>query len=167
VTAIVAEGGMLLFGDELGRITLTGRDIQTQSSPDDRVDSKQVFRGPVYGLSYIFDPKNHNKQYIIAIGDDNPSAANRRTATASGEEKSDPSGGNPSQGNSAVIKVFNASDLSRPMQSFAAGYTGLSASAKVASFAVLSDGSQIVVGFSNGAITLFVGNFFKDLPQNR
>lgn len=166
MTAILAEGGMLLFGDESGRITLTGRDIQTQSSPDDKIESKQVFRGPVYGLSYLFDLKNHDKQYIIAIGDEHGSAIPHRSAATSNEEKMDISG-NSNQGNSATIKVFNASDLSRVLQSFSAGYVGLSASAKVASFAVLSDGSQIVVGFSNGAITLFVGSFLKDSPQNR
>ena len=30
----------------------------------------KVFRGEVKGISYLFDPANHSRQYIIAIGDD-------------------------------------------------------------------------------------------------
>lgn len=54
---------MLLFGDSTGNISLADRNFKMSWKT-------RVFRGEVKGLAYIYDPMNHRKQYIIAVGDE-------------------------------------------------------------------------------------------------
>lgn len=160
----MAEGGVLLLGDENGCITITGRDFQGQQG--EKRETKQVFRGPVHGLSYLFDMKNQSRQYIVGIGDDNPSFVAKTSAT--GKEARSVEAAAHAGINYTAVKIFNASDLSRPLLSFSAAFPGLGAHSKVTTSAVLRDGSAIVVGYSNGAIVLFAGCFMKDgTPANR
>ncbi len=58
----------------------------------------------------------------------------------------------------ASFKVFAVSDMTRPMQVLNASST----EGVVTCFAVLGNGTQIVVGFSNGGIMHFTGSFLKD-----
>lgn len=63
-TCGVAEGGLLVFGDGAGSITICDRDFQIVSKKE------KAFRGSILGISYLFDPKNHRRQYVVAVGDD-------------------------------------------------------------------------------------------------
>eukprot|EP00595_Chromulina_sp_UTEXLB2642_P001936 CAMPEP_0196767992 /NCGR_PEP_ID=MMETSP1095-20130614/42212_1 /TAXON_ID=96789 ORGANISM="Chromulina nebulosa, Strain UTEXLB2642" /NCGR_SAMPLE_ID=MMETSP1095 /ASSEMBLY_ACC=CAM_ASM_000446 /LENGTH=305 /DNA_ID=CAMNT_0042136947 /DNA_START=249 /DNA_END=1167 /DNA_ORIENTATION=- len=65
------------------------------------------------------------------------------------------------------IKILWASDMTRPINSFYGGYSGIPSSAKVTAFVVSPDGTQIAVGFSNGAVILFNGTFLKDIGSNK
>lgn len=57
---------MLVFGDVEGNIKITDRNLNV-------FDRKEkAFRGAVSGVAYLFDPRNHRQQYVIAIGDDSP-----------------------------------------------------------------------------------------------
>ena len=72
----VAEGGMLLFGDADGFISLTDRNFN-------HADRKsKAFRGPVCGLAYVFDSISHSKQFVIAIGDESRSNSSEATAVS-------------------------------------------------------------------------------------
>ena len=51
--------------------------------------------------------------------------------------------------------------MSHPLHVFQAS-PGVSPSAKITSFAVLSDGCQIAVGFSTGTLLLFSGQYIKE-----
>jgi hypothetical protein len=55
---------MLIFGDSSGNIIISDRNFHLSER------KHKVFRGEVKGISYLFDPSNHSRQYIIAIGDD-------------------------------------------------------------------------------------------------
>lgn len=61
--------------------------------------------------------------------------------------------------------MFTTTDMSRPLQIFSAAAVipGL----VLTSFAVLPDGSQIALGFSNGTVTLFSGNFLKEFSSGK
>ena len=63
-TCCAAEGGALVFGDAAGCITIADRDFHISERRE------RAFNGAVSGVAYLFDPKNHAKQFIIAIGDD-------------------------------------------------------------------------------------------------
>lgn len=55
---------MLLFGDSEGYISISDRTFHI-------ADRKhRAFRGPIRGLSYLFDAVNHRRQYVVALGDD-------------------------------------------------------------------------------------------------
>jgi hypothetical protein len=56
--------------------------------------------------------------------------------------------------------------MTRSIQAFPAA-AGIPSSANLTTFAVLPDGSQIAVGFSNGAVALFSGSFLKENTSNR
>lgn len=71
-TCVAAEGSILLFGDQSGHIVISDRNLSN-------LDVKhKIFRGEIKFLSYIYDPSNHNKQYIIALGDDALRAENEK-----------------------------------------------------------------------------------------
>lgn len=57
---------MLIFGDSSGNIIISDRNFHISER------KHKVFRGEVKGIAYLFDPANHSRQYIIAIGDDSP-----------------------------------------------------------------------------------------------
>lgn len=143
MTAAVSEGGILAFGDEKGVITLSSHG----QKPTDTKDAKPSFRGQIIGLFYLFDSKNPTKQFVIALGYDSVDSNNSTLVS--------------------TIKTFNATDLNRPIQSFSGGFTNISAFAKPTAFAVSSDGTQIAVGYSNGAVILFIGAFLKESTANR
>eukprot|EP01038_Epipyxis_sp_PR26KG_P011998 gene11998-16062_t len=136
-TCAVAEGGMLLFGDTSGYISISDRNFHIFEK------KHRVFRGEIKGIAYIFDPTNHNRQFIVTIGDD---------AKPRSEE-------NPNPTPIYFIKVFSLSDMARPINII---NTSLANDAEFTSFAVLQDGSQIAVGFSSGALLLFTGQFLKE-----
>lgn len=128
---------MLIFGDENGNIVIADRDFHVSERRN------KVFKGKVRGLAYLLDPQKSNRQYIIAIGED----------------------ARPGESASAVytIKVFSTADFSRPL-------TVLNATvpdASMTAFAVQADGNEIAVGYSNGRVLLFVGQFLKDSSQTR
>jgi hypothetical protein len=55
---------MLLFGDSSGNISISDKNFSC-------IERKhKVFKGDVKGISYIFDPINPSRQFIITIGDD-------------------------------------------------------------------------------------------------
>jgi hypothetical protein len=55
---------MLLFGDSSGFISISDKNFTC-------IERKhKVFKGDVKGISYIFDPINPSRQFIITIGDD-------------------------------------------------------------------------------------------------
>lgn len=141
-TCARAEGGLLVFGDADGNISIADHNFQGL-----RGQRFKAFRGEVKDVAYLFDPSNHRRQFIVAVGDDSrPRIAADGTVVASITP-------------SYVVKVFNAADTSRPVNVFLAS-PGISA--VLTSFAVLPDGSQIAVGFSNRAVLLFSGSFLKD-----
>ena len=53
-------------------------------------------------------------------------------------------------------------DMSRPIQAFHAGSSLLPEGCVMTDFAVTSNGFQIAVGYSSGAVVLFSGNFLLD-----
>jgi hypothetical protein len=65
-TCAVADGGMLIFGDDNGHIIFSDRNFHISER------KHKAFRGEVKGISYIFEglSANQSRQYIIAIGDD-------------------------------------------------------------------------------------------------
>ena len=63
-TYATAEGGMLLFGDKEGYLIMSERSFQ------DTDRKHKLFRGAVKGISYMYDPMNISKQYVIILGDD-------------------------------------------------------------------------------------------------
>lgn len=148
-TCAVAEGGMLLFGDGEGHISLSDRTFHIS----DR--KHKAFRGAVCGLTYLFDPNNHKRQYIIAAGDDSKNIT---------EEKRED--GQVTSSALYIIKIFTTSDMVRPLQQFPAS-VNVPNGAILTSFSVLPDGSQIAVGFSTGTVSLFSGPFLKDTPLGR
>eukprot|EP01031_Cornospumella_fuschlensis_P042781 gene42781-52275_t len=134
-TCAVAEGGMLIFGDDIGNILFADQDFRVS----DR--RSKIFKGKIRGLAYLLDPLQSNRQYIVALGDD------FRTGEL------------PLQ----AIKVYIASDLSRPL--YVINVT--SGDSNVTSFAVLGDGNEIAVGYSNGRVLLYLWPFFRDSTQSR
>ena len=52
--------------------------------------------------------------------------------------------------------------MTRPIQAFHAGSAVLGDGCTLTEFAVTSNGFQIAVGFSSGAVLLFSGNFLVD-----
>jgi len=144
-----AEGGMLVFGDANGNIS-----IADHGSQFSEVKKFKAFRGEVKACSYLFDPANHRRQFVIAVGDDS-----RPRIAADGTVI-------PSITSSFVVKIFNVADMSRPVNAFLAS-PGMEASAILTSFAVMPDGSQIAIGFSNRAILLFSGSFLKEGAAQR
>ena len=141
-TCARAEGGLLVFGDANGNISIADHDFKGLS--DKRF---KAFRGEVKAVSYLFDPGNHRRQFVVAVGDDT-----RPRIAADGKVFS-------TIAPSYVVKVFNVADTSRPINVFLAS-PGVSA--LLTSFAVLPDGSQIAVGFSNRTVLLFSGSFLKE-----
>ena len=141
-TCARAEGGLLLLGDADGNISIADHNFQGLSE-----QRFKAFRGEVKDVAYLFDPSNHRRQFVVAVGDDSrPRIAADGTVVSSITP-------------SYVVKIFNAADTSRPVNAFLAS-PGVSA--VLTSFAVLPDGSQIAVGFSNRSVLLFSGSFLKD-----
>jgi hypothetical protein len=138
-TCAVAEGGILLFGGENGYVHISDRNLTLSDE-----NRHKIFRGAVLGLAYIFDPQYNSKQYIFSVGDDAPR----------------PEDGRPIN----VVKIFSTLDLTRPLQAFIVNPSigGDRVTSTVTSFAVLSDGSQIAVGFSTGTASIFVGSFIRE-----
>lgn len=65
-----------MFGDRTGHITFSDRNFHVSEK------KHKLFRGEVKGISYLYDPSNHNRQYIVAIGDDShPSDEDERSST--------------------------------------------------------------------------------------
>lgn len=135
---------MLIFGDEYGNIVISDRDFH---STDRRY---KLFNGSVIGLSYLFDKTNNNRQFIIALGDD-----------ARPVETLDGTVANPTP--IYVVKVFNTSDMNRPLYKLNATITD----AYVTAFAVHHDGTEIAVGYSNGRVLLYTGFFLTENSQQR
>lgn len=135
---------MLIFGDELGNVTISDRDFH---STDRR---HKIFNGEVHSLVYLFDKTNNNRQFIVALGDDS-----RPVETFDGTVA------NPTP--IYVIKVYSTHDMVRPLYKLNAtisdGY--------VTSFAVLHDGTEIAVGYSTGKILLFTGFFLRENSQGK
>jgi len=141
-TCARAEGGLLLLGDADGNISIADHNFQGLNE-----QRFKAFRGEVKDVAYLFDPSNHRRQFVVAVGDDSrPRIAADGTVVSSITP-------------SYVVKIFNAADTSRPVNAFLAS-PGVSA--VLTSFAVLPDGSQIAIGFSNRAVLLFSGSFLKD-----
>jgi hypothetical protein len=145
-TCASAEGGMLLFGDNDGNITLADRNFKL-------LWKCKAFKGEVKGLAYVYDPANHRKQYVFAVGDE--------FVHHSGESASAMS---QAQETFYMLKIFNANDMSRPLHVFHAS-PGVTPVATVTAFSVLSDGCQIALGFSTGTLLLFSGNFLKNAGE--
>lgn len=141
-TCVIAESGMLIFGDESGYITFSDRDFHISERKN------KVFKGEVKGLAFIFDPTNNNRQYIITIGDD------AKTVYQDGQLISQPM---------YMIKVFKAQDMSRPIHVINATVPD----AILTSFAVLHDGTEIALGFSTGKVLLYTGLFLKESSQRQ
>jgi hypothetical protein len=141
-TCARAEGGLLVFGDANGNISIADHNLVGLT--DQRF---KAFRGEVKAVSYLFDPGNHRRQFVVAVGDDT-----RPRIAADGKVVS-------TIAPSYVVKVFNMADTSRPINVFLAS-PGVSA--LLSSFAVLPDGSQIAVGFTNRTVLLFSGSFLKE-----
>mmetsp|Transcript_11655 Transcript_11655/g.17666 ORF Transcript_11655/g.17666 Transcript_11655/m.17666 type:complete len:1045 (+) Transcript_11655:67-3201(+) len=139
-TCAAAEGGILLFGDGNGNISMADRNFNVTWT-------HKAFSGPVRGVAYVYDLLNHRKQYVIAAGEE--------AVRSSVESKSQAS-------ESYVIKVFMTGDMSRPIQAFHAGSSLLPEGCVMTDFAVTSNGFQIAVGYSSGAVVLFSGNFLLD-----
>jgi hypothetical protein len=99
----------------------------------------KFFNGTIYGIKYLLDQQNYSKQYLFALGDEISSSKDKLF----------------------IIKIFSTSDMSKPLQAFPA-IMNVPDGVIPTSFAVHFDGSQIAVGFSNGAVSVFVGNFLKD-----
>lgn len=59
---------MLLFGDGDGNITLADRNFNV-------LQRQQAFKGEVKGLAYVYDPSNHRKQYVYAVGGNDTAGA--------------------------------------------------------------------------------------------
>eukprot|EP00605_Chrysophyceae_sp_TOSAG23-4_P001966 GSChrysophyteH1.ASY1.ANO1.2177.1 assembled CDS len=142
-TCSCAEGGMLIFGDANGNIFIADNDLQRNQQ------KFKAFRGEVKAISYLFDPTNHRRQFVVAVGDDS-----RPRIAADGKVI-------PTITSQYVVKAFNMNDLTRPMNAFLAS-PGVDANAILTSFAVMPDGSQIAVGFSNRTVLLFSGAFLKE-----
>lgn len=62
-TCACADGGILLFGDNRGNISMTDRNFNISWT-------SKVFTGPVRGVSYVYDLMNHKRQYVITIGEE-------------------------------------------------------------------------------------------------
>lgn len=58
--------------------------------------------------------------------------------------------------------MFATSDLSHPIQAFLASNPTVQDNSTLTGFSVTSNGYQIALGFSSGAILLFSGNFLAD-----
>jgi hypothetical protein len=142
-TCSCAEGGMLVFGDANGNIFIADNDFQRNQQ------KFKAFRGEVKAISYLFDPVNHRRQFVVAVGDDS-----RPRIAADGTVV-------PSITSQYVVKIFNMADMSRPVNAFLAS-PGVDANALLTSFAVMNDGSQIAIGFSNRTVLLFSGAFLKE-----
>lgn len=146
-TCAVAEGGILVFGDASGNISLSDRNFRF-------TDRKyKAFRGEVRGLAYLFDRTNHRRQYVVAVGDDA-----RTLEDAAGQALAIPSASFPSY----MIKIFSTANMSRPLQTVPVPSSGSAPDAVVTAFAVLPDGSQIAIGFSNRTVLLFTGPFLRE-----
>ena len=63
-TCVIAESGMLIFGDNKGHITFADRDFHISDK------RHKIFKGELLGLAYLFDPANSSRQFIFCIGDD-------------------------------------------------------------------------------------------------
>jgi hypothetical protein len=57
-----------LFGDRTGHLILADRNFNTSDK-----QKHKIFRGEVKGISYLYDPASHSKQYVVVIGDDSQS----------------------------------------------------------------------------------------------
>jgi hypothetical protein len=140
-TCAVAEGGMLIFGDEVGNIIFADRDFNVSEK------RTKIYKGAVRGLTYLLDPQktNNNTAYLFTLGEDH----------------------RPGETPIYSIKVFLASDLSRPITVLNASSTSNS-NDTITAFAVLHDGNEIAVGYNSGRTVVFCGQFInKDATQAR
>eukprot|EP01039_Chlorochromonas_danica_P001618 gene1625-1767_t len=137
-TCAVAEGGMLIFGDDNGNIIFTDRDLRVTER------RSKAFKGKVRGLAYLLDPQRSNRQYVIAVGEDFRPYENAPPVY--------------------LVKVYSTTDLSRPMYVLNATAAG---DATLTAFAVQHDGNEIALGYSNGKVLLYLGQFLKDNSQSR
>jgi hypothetical protein len=166
---------MLLFGDAQGGITLADRNFRL-------LWRHHAFKGEVKGVAYIYDPSNHNKQFVFAVGDEfvhfnNTNTPNSAANTAvDDEEDYDPNSfrikpaiaTSPLKPSPVIphetyymIKIFNAADMSRPLHCFHAS-PGVASTAKITAFTVLPDGCQIALGFDTGTVLLFSGGYIRE-----
>eukprot|EP01041_Mallomonas_annulata_P001125 gene1125-2185_t len=147
VTAAIADGGSLLFGDDNGVIAMTDRSFNLSWK-------QKIFRGSIKGVAYIFDSLGHRKQFVIALGDDTPKTTADSAISTTGIE-----GG--VTGLQYIIKIFSVTDLTRPIHAIHAN-PNCAASDTVTAFSAFSDGTRIAVGFSSGTVLLFTGSFLKE-----
>jgi len=63
LTCAIADGGMLLFGDENGFCIMSDRNYNV-------LWKSKLFKGALRGIAYFYENSNNRKQYIVAIGDD-------------------------------------------------------------------------------------------------
>jgi hypothetical protein len=104
----------------------------------------------VRGIAYILDKTNQTRQYIIAVGED--FFQRLEGADAKQEVPAEPQ---------YVVKVFNVHDMKRRLDAFNAS-PSVAAGAQLTSFAALSDGTQIALGFNTGMVLLLKATFLRD-----
>lgn len=162
----------MLFGDHDGNIILSDRNFKL-------IWKHKAFKGEVKGVSYIYNPINHQKQYVFAVGDE---FVHHSGKDGGGIRDTFTSGGMPSvdsgamisydsedsgsgdfharnvQENFYMLKIFDVNDMSKPLHSFHAS-PGVAPTATITSFAVLGDGCQVAIGYSSGSLLLFSGNY--------
>ena len=157
-TCATLEGNLFLFGDKSGYVTVFDRQLfeKTVSFEDLKEENQfqrfKVFRGEVKHLAYIITRSKtryrDQQHYVVILGDDS-------NTTSSIEEEKSPT--------TNLIKIFSVHDMSQPLDIL--NVTAGSPNTILTSFAILSDGSQISVGFSTGTVLLFSGPFVYSNQQ--
>lgn len=148
VTCATAEGGLLIFGDNNGRLTIADRNCVVSSQ-------HTVFKGKVFGVEYIVDKGNQARQFIITIGEEQVARTDRL-------ESKHAEGSTSLQ---LVVKVFNVHQMKRQIQAFQVPI--VAADATLTAFEVLEDGTQIALGFNTGLVLLFKGDFLREGAMGR
>ena len=59
-----ADGGTVVFGDKSGYVYISDQNLQISNT------KHQIFRGEIKHITCLVDGSNHNRQYIVALGDD-------------------------------------------------------------------------------------------------
>lgn len=105
------------------------------------------------------------RQYVIAAGDEYspPETSSNTLGPVSSADAELPDGAavTASSPSRFAVKIFQASDMSRPLQAFLVTQSCVQGHVLTA-FSVNSDCTLISVGFSNGALMLYGGHFLQD-----
>lgn len=78
MTCACSEGGLLLFGDAKGVISVCDSRLSLSFK-------QRCFRGAVRGVAYIDDYQNTRKSYIVAIGEESIGATSSTSSASSGQ----------------------------------------------------------------------------------